>query len=1083
MNYEAVPMEHTCAMTDFTRNLRELVQKGAALEVKRIFQSSAHVGPESDDKVLFQLDQDGVTLLHIAAEKGDLDMLKILTSIGGMPVNVRDARGGEPILEASAAGRLECIKWLVEEQHVDVNTADDRGDTALHLASGYGHIEVMQWLLDHGAHVDTRTKIDVTPLLYATAKGRTDAVKLLLRCGANPMACDAERGWNAAHTAAGCNQGAMLKFFFNNYPSLFGSRTIQGLTLGEVARQEKCPDSYLAILHLNKESEKEARRIQAEAARKKQADDCRRAKELAQKDFERLERDFRLIEAQTSNEAKKSAKSGSNGAYPNNKTSPFKKSHAKKKRGQLTSPAPSSTNSKGQPASSSSSSSSSKKMQVSTSQNIDTPSSTSANAQHYERKKGQDFRSDNSKISNSKDAQDTAGNVVFVESTQTLGVVGRPTQPASPTGDDDEQFLIAEASWEVKISKREKKMKKKRKEQRSVRSESEDSMSLSTSESGCDESNNSPQKKLDEHINTSVTASIRKPPLPERGSPPKPQAQAQPLSQALTMEQQQQQNEGSKSEKKVAIQIQPQEVSFQPNIATKQEGPQTPRRGPGMPPLSPVKRKNSCESRWTLGHSLKITTNDSDAEDDASESNATTSSCPPGTAMSAGSKDSCESVSITTTTSNGQKKVEFRLRPHAPPWSPRRRKWTSPAANAGQVKAKVLMDDPPEVVENEFQRMLKRFVHMDTGARRTAKRKFAKATADYEEKRLADAEQMETSWRNSIRQRLRNGIPLLKFQVLTDALAEIDAAEEARRMDNEIPHTILSEDKELAKLVEHANSVLSLKEEVPLADFATDWHGGKLLQVPKDEPYDDLDAFAVAFRHSVEAWRMNPDVQRVWIRLGAEELDRASKARDLGFDFDHARPGVLLMSGSVTRPGEVSTHTSNNANALLSTSSRGVLLLVVAQGCAEEDKSVLLLPPNKGAKDENSGSSFPPNTNSFFNHMFELPCQRLYSGENSLHVAEVLAQEVSGLVLSLIPQSLSRDSPSSLTFPFEKTELFIGTVYFENDIEAELGNLGILPEGAQWVALSELAESNNTGNGETTALHPEHQGLLARFFA
>ncbi|GBG31931.1 Ankyrin repeat domain-containing protein 2 [Hondaea fermentalgiana] len=1023
--------------------------------------TSALCGPETDDGALSgklsALDKDGVTLLHVAAERGDLEMLKLLHVKGQAPVSAKDARGGEPVLEAAAAGRLECIKWLVDTQGVDVNTADDRGDTVLHLASGFGHIEVMRWLLDHGAQVDPRTKIDVTPLLYATAKGRIEAVRLLLHHGADVKARDAERGWNAAHTAAGCNQAAMLKFLINSYPALLVSKTVDGVSLAEVARREKCPDTFLAIIHFNKESEKEARRQQAEAARKKQAQDERLAKELAQRDFERLARDLQLLQKAdkrhpatgTSPDATQRNARSITGASESMKGHGSSKAKNKKKKKRT----PAKTRN-------------AKKQSDVTSDEIATQSASAGN-QEMEKIEEQEERNPETKSAESD--VEPAGSMVFMESLQTMGVIGRPSHTELDDAlDADEAAFIAGETWQVKLSKRDKKLLKKLRDHRSVRSGSEDSLSLSTSESGSEESSPNPVQDLDAqtHDTDVVVVAAHEP----RSAQSQRHDQADQVKKALAQA-------SSREPTTMALaELQ----NAQPTQTSQQHLPQprTPRKGPGVP-LSPVKRKNSCESRWTLGNPLKISTDDGESAGAAialSTNPAITagsengnSACahgggPPVSTSATGVASSPTSEVGSETSARGSldgKNVESRLRPHAPPWSPRRRKWTSPAANAGQVKAKLLMDDPPEVVENEFQRMLKRFVHMDTGARRTAKRKFAKATAEYEEKRLADAEQMETAWRNSIRSRLEKGIPLLQFRTLSLALAEIDAAEEARRMDNEIQHTILSEDQELALLVERTKATLARKDEIPLAAYAQDWRSGKLLRIPQDAVVD-INDFALGLRHSVEAWRMQDKVLRVWIRFGGDELARAAKAREIGFDFDHARPGMLLMSccvASSSAPSITSASAAPNEpksaplvliSAPMETESAGVA--VTKSDVGDEAIRVLLIPSGSGRADEVT---------------FALPSQRLHTGENPLHAAEVLAQELSGMAFSLTAHTVASG------------DIFVGTIH--RDAESEHAFADTALAGAKWFALKEAKQTLDSAEEEGILMEALHKCASSAF--
>ncbi len=306
---------------------------------------------------------------------------------------------------------------------------------------------------------------------------------------------------------------------------------------------------------------------------------------------------------------------------------------------------------------------------------------------------------------------------------------------------------------------------------------------------------------------------------------------------------------------------------------------------------------------------------------------------------SSGSSNSSNNNSTPPPASNNSQNVvsQSRLRPHAPPWSPRRRRWTSQAANAGQMK---VPEGKPvlttEAMDSEFQRMLRKFVHMDVGARRTAKRKFAKASADYEEKRLADAEEMEQSWRQSVKSRLRRGIRLFAFSLLQVALGEVAAAEEARKLHDDTQGSgsgsddgDVIDDTELTQLVDRAKDVLGKKNHAPLDRVSTAWKHGVLVLVPDECEEEDEEAaeaepasavladalgagsadereqrrsarrFENQLRHSVETWRLTDRYRCVWLRFTGEQAHLVPVAVKVGFDFEHARPGYVIMKCTV----------------------------------------------------------------------------------------------------------------------------------------------------------------------------------------
>jgi len=812
--------------------LRELVKRGDTRQVQNVLEKlvQEEATPESDVD-LAKTDSDGVTLVHIAAENGNVKVLETLVNVGKLSVKLKDERGGEPLLEAAAAGRLLCVKWLVKHGS-DVNGCDNRGDTALHLACGFGHVSTIQWLIANGAKINSKTKINVTPLLYATAKGRLEAMKILLENGADVNSYDADKGWNAIHTAVGCNQAEAVRYLVTRFPNLLASKTLHGLTVDQVARMEKCPDSYVAVVEANKVSNKIARRKMLSEQRKKKAEEEAIARQLAIKQAEELEKEFFK---------KVSSK----------KTSGAKKASAKKKK-----------------------------------KNTSTKKTCAIKTTQEKRPLPSDTKVDR-----------TAKQVL--------------SSPKIDTEMIEAEHRSEDTDWVIQVSRREK-----RKQLRANRSNNstEDSVSSGTSEE-------------DYVVVGKTMANDQKPPLVPRKM------------------------------NKVVLTITP--------------------------------KSTPIENRWTLGNPLrtKKPLTPSSANDCGEEEVPMTENMEDG-ASSVGDDQQSEGPESSESDDSATKS---RLRPHAPPWSPRRRRWTSPAANAGQVKTKVLVDDSLEEdddVEDEFQRILKKFVHMDTGARRAAKRKFAKATAEYETKRLAEAAKMESRWRASIRSRLMTGVSMFKFSLIRTTLDEINAAEEARRLtehfgsdDEDEPdekNSILRGDASLLELVLKAKSVLVQKDHAPL-DFK-EWHKGVLIDVPSsmDATPSCADIFERNLRHSVEVLKLKGECKRAWLFLKKSQASLIPVATRIGFDFEHARPGYVELSYFLPTPdGMVS-----NKNPSSPTKTFQVKIFFCRQILENQTLSTQVLLDKKHGK-------------------WALPLLDIKSGEDPVTCAEAFVRQSTGYASSI----------------------------------------------------------------------------------
>mmetsp|Transcript_12907 Transcript_12907/g.23932 ORF Transcript_12907/g.23932 Transcript_12907/m.23932 type:complete len:1015 (+) Transcript_12907:187-3231(+) len=990
-------------MSPTASRLREFVRQGDHNGVEEIVKQGASAMGDP-----LALDGDGLSVMHLAAERGDVIMLEILHKVAKVPVGVRDSRGGEPILEAAASGKLDCIRWLVDHG-VDVNTSDDRGDTALHLAAGFGHIETMSWLLKSGAAVDSRTKIKVTPLLYATAKGRLDAIRLLLDKGAAATAVDDERGWNAAHTAAGCNQNEALKLLINHIPSLLWSKTRDGKTPSHVAMDERCPETYLTCMELSKLSRKPSKKSRKVGKENESSFIDAEAYRLADEKARQLELELEKELAQQNQKEKnqpgpKRKKKKAKCATKNGKRLAVQASAS-----EVYSPEP-------------------------TKQERSEEKICHQTKEETQEKKNKEQEEEEKEHCESKAVHDSDHDMDPRTRSESCRQLSSSDATISVQASSAFESESCDGEW-VQVSRRAK--RKASAHTRSKRSTSQVSCGAHSYKS-CGSSGSSGSKSASD--NNSGRNSVRK-------------------SKGLIVFE-----AGAEIKSPTATTSKRTKPSLTLDVAALASA-----TADGLL-TSPSKRNTS---RWTLGNPKYTAASRTNDEDSQQNTMGYRSSDHP--------EESGEQVQAQSTTTQhqhdkhvnedgtankddgGSEATKSRLRPHATPWSPRRRRWTSPAANAGQVKAKVLVEHEPEVVDNEFQRMLKKFVHMDVGARRTAKRKFAKATAEYEEKRLADAEQMEQSWRASIKLRLERGILNFKFADVQTTLDEISEAAEARKLhdcnesrSSQDEDDVLADDPGLMELVEKANKLLEQKEHAPLEKVSKTWRSGVLVLVPDsesdvlevDDKQDPTSEFAggndvdgtVSFdrqlRHSVETWRLNDQYQCVWLRFTSEQCHLIPVAVRLGFDFEHARPGYVIMKlsfpscQSTGQTPHSTQHSAEQSNAIISTDEtvRVIVIKRVSGGLRKCQVLLMKTPVGDMHDDEQDWS---------------VPLQPVLSGEDPMLVAESLVREISGFAVS--PHKLE-----------EASNIYFCSVLVDEEDEKDIFAPGNRNDGLTWCDLTGL---------------------------
>jgi ankyrin repeat protein len=109
--------------------------------------------------------------------------LLVLMILAGASTSLAELSG---FLEASRKGDLKRVQQLVDSG-TNVNELDKTGFTALHWAAMTNKIEVAKFLIKKGADVNIRdSKMFMSPLDVAHAKGFKDMAELLLKNGAKP---------------------------------------------------------------------------------------------------------------------------------------------------------------------------------------------------------------------------------------------------------------------------------------------------------------------------------------------------------------------------------------------------------------------------------------------------------------------------------------------------------------------------------------------------------------------------------------------------------------------------------------------------------------------------------------------------------------------------------------------------------------------------------------------------------------------------------------------------------------------------------------------------------------------------------
>nr|XP_053654674.1 serine/threonine-protein phosphatase 6 regulatory ankyrin repeat subunit B-like [Cherax quadricarinatus] len=138
----------------------------------------------------------GVTVLHIAAEAGHDDCVKMLLDAGA-DVNCQDDDGQTPLYYAVKNNNVDIVQMLLNNSRCDPR---NKGGTVLHIAVVKGYDDCVKMLLDAGADVNCQDDYGQTPLYYAVRNNNIDIVQMLL----NNSRCDPRNKGNNHITELSC---------------------------------------------------------------------------------------------------------------------------------------------------------------------------------------------------------------------------------------------------------------------------------------------------------------------------------------------------------------------------------------------------------------------------------------------------------------------------------------------------------------------------------------------------------------------------------------------------------------------------------------------------------------------------------------------------------------------------------------------------------------------------------------------------------------------------------------------------------------------------------------------------------------
>lgn len=185
-----------------TSHIADAVEKANRAAVRELLQQKADVNaPQAD----------GMTALHWAAHRGDLEAAKLLIQAQAN-VSATNHYGVTPLSLACENGSAEIVELLLGHG-ADAKTTLRGGETVLMTAARNGKVGPVKALIQHGADVNAKERRGQTALMWAAAEGNKDVVELLIKSDADIHASLPDSGFTAFFFAARNGHADVVKAF------------------------------------------------------------------------------------------------------------------------------------------------------------------------------------------------------------------------------------------------------------------------------------------------------------------------------------------------------------------------------------------------------------------------------------------------------------------------------------------------------------------------------------------------------------------------------------------------------------------------------------------------------------------------------------------------------------------------------------------------------------------------------------------------------------------------------------------------------------------------------------------------------
>ena len=155
---------------------------------------------EKQPSLVNDKDEDGFSLLHLAAYSGDRGVAEFLIEKGARVNEEATSCAFTPLFLASLRGHEEIVELLLAKG-APADIKDNKGRSPLHIAAMRGHKNLVSLLIQQGAEIDLKDDVGMTPLHATAYNSHKETASLLVSKGANSKLKDSS-GQTPLHLAS-----------------------------------------------------------------------------------------------------------------------------------------------------------------------------------------------------------------------------------------------------------------------------------------------------------------------------------------------------------------------------------------------------------------------------------------------------------------------------------------------------------------------------------------------------------------------------------------------------------------------------------------------------------------------------------------------------------------------------------------------------------------------------------------------------------------------------------------------------------------------------------------------------------------